>query len=514
MDRTTGQGSQAAREPRRRGLEGSEIVYVLCKRKRLIAAAVLAAVGLAVLPGLVTPPLWEASTTLLLVRRGGPDGGAAAPAVLPEPQFLARPAVLAGLVERLGPAAVLRARLDATSSAPPATPASLTMARAETEQGSSLLARGRALSAEEDRAVRSLAGRLEVTPLPNAGAVRIAVRAPEARFATAVLAHVVTDYLAQDRAADGPDAAVAFLGRERARLETELTQAESWLQRLDGAQGGQTAVQRRDAYLQSAHERETALHATRSEIEELKEKRRVLSTQLERLPEKVMRTQEVRANPVLERMRAKVLELELQRNNLVQRYQSHERRVRDADAEIALLRQRFLAESDWEFARETYGQNPVRDPLLVELFNTEAHLIRSEVKARHLERTVQDFTARLQQADRVAYERARAERRVALLGEAQALYARQHEEARIAAVRETRRRVDVAQVEPIHVGAPAARPAALTELSIGGGLVGLLAGAVLALVVEALGGTFTTPDSVGRRLGLPVLGVLPAERPK
>src|SRR5688572_17255920 len=123
MHRTTRNEAQAPREPRARGLEGSELVYVLFKRKGLVGAAVLVALAVAVLPGLVTPPLWEASTVLLM-RRGAAEGGAAGAAVLPEPEYLARPAVLAQLVERLGPAAVQRASLAGATPAPSTAPAS------------------------------------------------------------------------------------------------------------------------------------------------------------------------------------------------------------------------------------------------------------------------------------------------------------------------------------------------------------------------------------------------------
>jgi uncharacterized protein involved in exopolysaccharide biosynthesis len=499
-----GPGERGVRERRWRGLDAAEIVHVLFKRKRLIGAVVLAVVAAAVVPHLLARPVWEASTVLLMSRHPA-DGE------LPERDFLARPAVLGQVVERLGPAVVMQARLD--GAAPPAaTPARVAPTAPVLPGAPGSGDRPRVRSPEEDRAVRALAARLDVTPLPRAGAVKVAVRGQDATFAAAVLGQVVTDYLAEDRAPDGPEAPAAFLDAERRRVEAELSDAEASLRRLDGERGAGTAVQQREAYLRTAHERETALQATRSEVQELGEKRRVLSAQLERLPEKVVRAHEVRANPVLASMRGKLLELELERNTLLQRYQAHNRRVRDVENDIALLRQRFLAESDWEFARETYGHNPVRDPLLVELFNTEAQLIRSEVKARHLERAVRDFTVRLQHADRLAYERARAERRVALLGEAHARYARAWDEARIAAVRDTQRRMEVARVEPIHVG-PVPRPA-LTELSVGGGLAGLAGGMVLALVLEALGTTFTTPAGVRRRLGLPVLGVLPAKRPE
>src|SRR5688572_20987303 len=113
MDRLTGNSEPVGPERGLRGLETAEILYVLFKRKWLIAGTVLLACGVAVASRTMTSSTWEASTVLVVPRGASADGAGAR---LPEPGFLARPAVLSQVVERLGPATVLRASMARTSS--------------------------------------------------------------------------------------------------------------------------------------------------------------------------------------------------------------------------------------------------------------------------------------------------------------------------------------------------------------------------------------------------------------
>ena len=88
-------------------------------------------------------------------------------------------------------------------------------------------------------------------------------------------------------------------------------------------------------------------------------------------------------------MRTKLLGLELQRNNLLQKYTDNDRRVQDVEREIALLRQRLASEPNAEFFKASYSPNPAHAPLQLDLINAQTQLVTATLKADGLERDVQ-----------------------------------------------------------------------------------------------------------------------------
>jgi uncharacterized protein involved in exopolysaccharide biosynthesis len=263
----------------------------------------------------------------------------------------------------------------------------------------------------------------------------------------------------------------------------------------------------REIYLATATEHATALETTRSAVEELKEKARVLRAHLETLPAKVQMSEEMRRSPVADLMGARLLELEMERNKLLQKYTETDRRVADVEREISLLRERFLAAETWEFARRTFGDNPARNPFVVELINTEAERIRTEVRARNLARTTREAEERLRRVDGMVTERARVERRIKTLEDSYLLYVKKSEEARISGALDESRIVNVALVEPVVVTAQSAGAGGRStgQMLALGAIVGLVGGVGAAFCREYLAQAFTTEASVGRQLDLPVV---------
>jgi hypothetical protein len=233
------------------------------------------------------------------------------------------------------------------------------------------------------------------------------------------------------------------------------------------------------------------------------------------MPEKVQVSEEMRKNPVRDAMASKLLEFEMERNKLLQKYMEGDRRVKDMEHEIDLLRDRFLAAGEWEVARKAYGDNPARNPLLIELIQTEAQMLREQVRVVHLEQDMKEFYGRLRHLDASAFERARRERNIKMLEDAYLLYTKKAEEARISTALDQSRIVNVAVAEPVQV-APKKKAAGRSpmQLLVLGAVVGLVSGVGGAFCREYFSPSFTTDDSVSRYLGVPVIGSIPQDKKK
>ncbi len=563
---TAGAAPVTATTARGNGYAG-EIAYALFKHKRLIAAmVVLTAAGIG-LGAALRPRTYEAAALLVIkhdrgellvtpnlgvngTQRANPDQD-----LLSEAELLKRHSLLAEVVRTLGhdaamagyvPRGVKVVRVGTAAAGGPAGVAREDEEEAESEgdedeEEESALG-GRALElirrvmegvqrveawpyrvvewlnptepmGARDRAVQRLSRGLEAYPVVGSSVIRVTYTAEEPRFAETVLNLLIANYLDQYARVRSSPGAVGFFDHQVTKLRDELHGAEDELQRFDVREGIAALEPQRDAFIRAALERETALDLTRSEVQELGEKVRLLRAKLGEMPERVRTAEEVRSNPVVTAMRGRLLDLELERNKLLQKYMPQDRLVRDVEREITLLRQRFESEAASELAQETFQENPVRQPVVVEIVNTEAQLTRSEVKARNLAREVVEQRARLRHLGNAAYERDRLERRRKTLEEAYLLYTKKRDEARISHAMDQSQIVNIAVVEPVRVAPQSgSRAGRAVGLSLLGAVVGLVLGSGGALAREYLNPALTTEDSVQRHLGVPVLVTIPDRR--
>ena len=367
---------------------------------------------------------------------------------------------------------------------------------------------------DTDRAIYSLESRLRVSGQENANLIKLALPGTDPQFAAKVLNLLVNQYLEEYPKLRNTPGAADFFERQMTRFATELRDAENAKLTFEAQHGGLNRMSsQQEAYLRTAIERETALQRARSEVDELTEKGRHLRQLLDTQPDKIRTAEEVRPNPVMDAMRGKLVELELQRNNLLQKYTDKERRVQDVEREIALLRSKLSQEPTVEFARESYGQNPTRMSLVLDQINTEAQLRQSIVKAQALERDIKEFGDRLDQVSKAGYERARLERKLKLFEDSYLLYAKKFEEARISAAMDKSQIVNVNLVEPVQVKAkPGVGGKSGVSWMILAGSIGMIAGVGGAFCREFFDHSLSTDQSVKRNVGLPVLGSIPEQR--
>src|SRR5574337_121910 len=517
----------------------SEILHIVFKRKRLILSVFLMIFLGVFLAVLAAPRSYEASATFMLKRERGelvlsPTNqvmggnvnlrGNLDQDLRSETALVKRHSLLVQVVQAVGPQVVLRGSLPSEQTADnnggrtfvmSSLYGAMDMVRPALTMPVQILGslNTKEPMADTDQAILNLNNKLKVIPVENSNLIKVTFVAEDPRFATMVLDLLVKNYLEQYAQVRRSPGAPDFFKEQMDNLSGELRRAEDAMQRFEAEQGITTLGRQREIYLTKAVDRESTLQLTRSEIKELQEKGRVLREQLQNLPDKVQTGEEIRANPVRDSMRSKLLDLEVERNKLLQKYMERDRRVTDVEQEIGLLRERLLSEPSQESGKESYGTNPVRNPLLQELINTEVQLIRAQVKIVNLERDMNDFYSRLSHVDQMAYERARHERKVKILEDAYLLYAKKFEEARAASAMDTNRIVNVALAEPVQISPmPGVGGRSGMQLLFLGAIVGLVSGVGGAFFRESFDRTFTTGESVSRHLGLPVLSSISEEK--
>jgi polysaccharide biosynthesis transport protein len=270
-----------------------------------------------------------------------------------------------------------------------------------------------------------------------------------------------------------------------------------------------SAALERDLVLQKLSDAQSADLELQASIAEAGERMRSLDAKLREMPERKVSQIRNADNPQLqEKLKSKLLELELQRTELLTKFQPSYRLVQEIDKQIAQARSAIEAED----------LKPLRDELTED--NPEYEWARSERMKAAVELQVMLKRGRVSQTQLAAYKRA-AER----LGEevleqsdlqeklkaAQdkfLLYTSKREEARIGDALDQSGILNVALAQEPRVPALPSWPLwAATSLSF---VAALLFGSGTAFTADYLDPSLRTPDEVAELIGAPVLIALPA----
>jgi len=254
-------------------------------------------------------------------------------------------------------------------------------------------------------------------------------------------------------------------------------------------------------------QQEKGLKAHRAKITATERKLAEVKAQLAKTPEQVPFAKEWLSNPTLQTYKGRLADLELQRNDLLQRYMPDHRMVTDIEARISGIRTRLQQEQDRVLGKETLRYNDLHYELQLNVFSLETLL--SDARARE-----PAFRRRLE-ATRKRLENLR-DRKFAINNLQQTaeqkrysydLYWKKREEARVAEAMTDQSLVNVSIVE--RASTPLEPRSSLLLPLILGLIGGLGLAAMMAVAVEYLNRRLRFEEEVERYLELPVLAVIP-----
>jgi uncharacterized protein involved in exopolysaccharide biosynthesis len=287
-----------------------------------------------------------------------------------------------------------------------------------------------------------------------------------------------------------------------------LNQAELQLMEFTRDEGVVSASMERDAALQKLSEGEAEYRQTKVALAETARRIVTLQSKLQSFPERTTTQIRNSDNPqLLEKMKSKLLELQLKRTELLTKYEPSYRLVQEVDQQIAEAKTALAAED----------QAPLRDETTEKDQNHEwakAELVKAQVEFDALRSRATVMNSQLTSSRSVAHQLGdRAIKQEELLRNLKTaedkyvLYANKREEARIGDALDQNRILDVSLAEEPRV------PALPVRSAFSFGIIGLaLAGTCstgLAFARDYLDPSFRTPDDVIAYLGTPVLASLP-----
>jgi uncharacterized protein involved in exopolysaccharide biosynthesis len=353
-------------------------------------------------------------------------------------------------------------------------------------------------------ATRDLEKSMDLRLLPKTNLISVTYEDSDPQRAAHVLDTFVNSYLEKHLAVERPAGTLAFFREQTKQYGEGLKAAESRLSEFSKTAGTVSPAQQKTSALQKLSEFQANLKDTQAAVAETSERIRTLQNQASTLPSRL--TTQVRSadNPqLMEQLKSTLLNLQLKRTELLQKFDPSYRLVQEVDTQIKQTQAAIESAGKSKLMDETTDSNPTYEWVDSELAKAKSELAADQARAAALSRSVQSYE---QQASLLDQQEVTQDGLIRDKNAQEAnylLYMRKQEEARISDALDESRIINVAVVEPVSVPAVPSRSRIL--LLFVGLLGAIVISLVVALVAEYLDPSLRTSEDINEFLDLPVL---------
>jgi uncharacterized protein involved in exopolysaccharide biosynthesis len=360
-----------------------------------------------------------------------------------------------------------------------------------------------------EHATRRLAGALVIQPVRKSRLIAISYESSDPQRSAAVLRSLAETFIAKQVEIHRPTGQQAFFEAQMKEARLQLDEAQQKLLDFTRENGVSAAGLQRDLAVQKLSEAEASDMALQASVLAGIERAKSLETSLRNMPKR--RVMQIRNadNPQLqEKLKSKLLELELRRTELLTRYQPGYRLVQQVEQEIAQTRAAIEVEDARPLRDEITEQDPDYQWAHSEQLKNQVELKTLEKRLALAHTQIVQYQATAQKLNETAVTEDLLEQKLRAARDRYLMYASKREEARIGDALDQGKILNVAVAEQPHAPAlpvwPLWSAACLSFLGASAFSTGLV------FAADYLNSSFRNPDDVTQYLGLPVLGYLPA----
>jgi uncharacterized protein involved in exopolysaccharide biosynthesis len=367
---------------------------------------------------------------------------------------------------------------------------------------------GRAEAVEE--AADSLRDRLEISQIRRTWLINVSYEADDRAFTRTVLDTLARRYLEKHLALRRPPGTYQFFSEQAERAKADLDVRRARLDTFSVENQVVSAGLEKEAALRQLNEFEALRLQASAALAEAERRLSAVSTELERVP--AQHTAMVKTDAgVVRDITARLLTLEMQRTQLLQKFTPEYRGVQQIDAQLTDARAALEAAQRLPVVEETVADNPTRQWLDTETARTRAEQAALRARVTSLARVVGLYQAKAMALGLRDAEQQDLWRELKAAETKYLLYAQKREEARISDELDRTRIANVAIADGPSVAVEPQREPSFAFLPLLLGIALLLSGG-LALAVDGL-----TPVHARRSTrshGAPVIvGRAPSEQP-
>jgi uncharacterized protein involved in exopolysaccharide biosynthesis len=340
--------------------------------------------------------------------------------------------------------------------------------------------------------------------------IEVSYASPDPLLSARVLTTLADGYLVKHLAVNRPPGAFNFFQQQAEQYQKELTEAEARLADFgrDQEHGAVSPQIQRDLVLQKANEFEATMRQAQASIAQTQERIRTLEAVAAATPSRLTTTDRKSDNPqLLEQLKSSLLTLELQRTELLNKFEPSYRPVQQIEAQIVQARAAIAAEDKAPVREETTDRNPTYQWVDEELAKARADLASYQAQAAATTRIVHDYGSSAVLLDQKDIEHQDLIRTAKADEANYLLYLNKREEARISDALDTQRIANVAIAEA--ATAPALPKHSPWLFVLLGFLFAVLVSVGAAFAADYFDASFRTADEVEAFLNTPVLAAMP-----
>jgi uncharacterized protein involved in exopolysaccharide biosynthesis len=358
------------------------------------------------------------------------------------------------------------------------------------------------------RAVLKLENDLTVQPIKLTNLISVSYKSNDPQLAAKVLNSLASLYLEKHLAMHRAPGQFEFFHQQSEEYRKALANAEEKLTSFSRDQGVVNPALEKEISVRKVAEFEAESKGARATIAETRQRIRTLESQLGTLPNR--QTTQVRTsdNPqLMERMKSKLLELELKRTELLTKFEPTYRPVQEVEEQIAQTREAIAAAEKAPLRDEVTDRDPTYEAMRSELAKAKTELAATEARGAAMSSLVRTYRTENQQLDRKELLHQDMLRTAKADEENYMLYLRKEEEARISDALDRQRFSNVVVAEPATIPFTPQRRRLLVVVL--GGLIACAVSVILAFVMDRWDPSFRTPEEVESFLGSPVVAAFP-----
>jgi uncharacterized protein involved in exopolysaccharide biosynthesis len=352
---------------------------------------------------------------------------------------------------------------------------------------------------------------LEVSPIPASNIIQISLTSEHPEWVAKVVNRAAELYLDQHLKVHKTQGVGQFYDEQDKKLQSELLKAEKALKEYQEKEGIVDVGQEVTSNLGALATFERNLKETESAIRETEERIAILTAQLKEQRQNVQTGATASTSPVYNKIRDRLVQLELERNNLLLRYTPKDRLVMDKQKEIAELKERLSEEVRKMVGSESASLNSIHDGILNSLLGARVQLQGLKERRNTLMKQVAAYSSVAAEKKRKSYEYDRLQQEVNAKKEALGLYKKKAEEARISEAMDERKFGNASILE--RATPPLQRAGFSPWITVLATILISIAVAVAgAFAIEFFNTTLKDEADVEGKIGLPVLATIQYSR--
>jgi uncharacterized protein involved in exopolysaccharide biosynthesis len=361
-----------------------------------------------------------------------------------------------------------------------------------------------------DAAVERFGKALTVEGIKKSTVIQISLQHKDPRMAAKAL-NLLVDYFKEKHLQAYSDPKSSYLEQQLASYDQRLKQSQNQLEAFKQTNRVFSLDEQRSLLLKQRTELDSALKATENQIKEVQGRISSLKGQLQTVSPDVPLSTETERYRSVDEAKGQLLALQLKEADLLRKYTENSQLVVSVRREIEIVRAFITGQEQDIKGRRQTGQNIVYQDLEREMARLKAELPSQEAKAASLGRQIAQLDVQIPALDMTEMALENLKRDMTVNDRNYRIYVEKVEDARILEDLNRQKSANISVIQEATVPAQPVKPRKLLNIALGI-LLGAFAGLGFAFVTEFSAQGLSTPESVERRLRLPVLTTIALKR--